>query len=185
MARININVATNAHGPSKQQVIGMYVIEHIDDKGKLETKEGMLIREKVTGTELTLMLLINALYIVRKILEIAPVQQFESLTIYTDEQLVETAMLNRWIDKWEENSWKNAKGKEVAHSDLWKRAIELMRTCCERYIFMGQYEFDTSEIIRRDSSFLNWLDVQIDKKRKELEEQKKIDSLIEDFKERM
>lgn len=182
MARLNIHIATNAKGPSKQQVIGMYIIEHIDDQGQLETKDGTLIREESTGQELTLMLLINALFIISKI---APVQQFESISIYTNEQIVETAMLNKWIDKWAENSWKTAKGKEVAHSELWQQAIELMKTCCERYIFCGTYEFDTSEIIKRDSSFLSWLENQIESKRKKIEEQKKIDSMIREFKERM
>lgn len=180
MARLNIHVATNAKGPSKQHVIGMYVIELIDDKGKLDTRDGMLIRESATGQELTLMLLINALFITSKIRN-----DYESLGIYTNEQIIETAMLNKWIDKWSENDWKNAKGKEVGNAKLWQQATELMKKCSERTIFSGKYEFDSSEIIRRDSSFLTWMDIQIDKKKRELEDQNKVDRLIEDFKERM
>lgn len=180
MSRLNVHIATNAKGPAKQHVIGMYVVEHIDEKGKLETKEGMLIRDSSTGQELTLMLMINALYIVNKIQT-----KYESLSIFTNEQLVETALLNKWIDRWSESNWKTTKGKDVVCSDLWKKCGELLNSCCNKMIWCGKYEFNPQEQIRRDSSYLNWIENQCSNKLKEIEEKKKIESMIKDFMEGM
>lgn len=179
MARLNIHIATNAKGPAKQRVIGMYVIELIDD-GKLDTKEGMLIRESSTGKELTLMLMINALFIVAKMRN-----QYESLSLYTNEQLVESALLNKWIEKWQESDWKNAKGKEVAHADLWQQATELINSCCEKMIWCGKHEFNPQEQIKRDSSYLSWMEIQCKNKEKEISDKEKVESMIEKFKEKM
>lgn len=176
MARLNVHIATNAKGPAKQHVIGMYVVELIDDEGKLQTKEGMLIRESATGKELTLMLMINALFIVNKIKN-----QFESLTIYTNEQIVETAFLNKWIDTWQENNWKTAKGRDVAYAELWQQMEEMLKLCCRKMIWCGKHEFNPQEQIRRDSSYLNWMENQCEKKLQEINDKKKINSMIENF----
>lgn len=41
------------------------------------------------------------------------------VTIYTDSQYVRKGILE-WVDKWKQNGWKTATGKDVLNADLWQ-----------------------------------------------------------------
>ena len=140
MARVNIITVTTAKGPSKQKAIGMFLVETMD-KGFPETYHKCLIREETTGTELTLQLLANALTVAKH-----RETEFETVTIFTDEPIVEQAFENKWIEKWQEQDWKNAKGKEVSNCEIWQMIWNLMQEIGKKFIV-------TSE----KSSYTNWM----------------------------
>ena len=112
MDRVNIITVTTAKGPRQQEMVGMFLVEQIHN-GIPITKEGYLYREKIAKTEMTLQLLVNAAFIVSK----ARID-FDSVEIFTDEGLVESAFRNKWIENWNESGWKNAKGKDVANAEI-------------------------------------------------------------------
>jgi len=131
---------TTAKGPSKQKAIGMFLVETID-KGFPETSHKCLIRENITGTELTLQLLANALTVAKH-----KETDFETITIFTDEPIVEQAFENKWIEKWQEQDWKNAKGKAVSNSEIWQMIWNLMKESGKRYV-----------VTSKKSSYTNWM----------------------------
>mgnify|MGYP003303875241 CR=1 FL=1 len=120
MDSVNVYVVTTCKNPSKQKAAGVFIIEHIHD-GIPETKEGYLYRESITGLDLTIQLLCNALYILKK----ANVE-FDSINICTKEQIVESAFNQKWIDKWIANDWIGGKGKPVAYQEDCKMLVNLI-----------------------------------------------------------
>lgn len=132
MDKVNIFVVTTAKGPSKQKVAGYFVIEHLKD-GIPITKEGRLFRDKATGLELTLKLLINALYLVSK----ANVE-YETLVIATKEPLIDSAFNKKWIDEWKKSEWKNKKGAEISNCEDWQQLCELLEGLSKRYLFSNE-----------------------------------------------
>ena len=146
MDKVNIIVATTCKGPGKQEAVGMWLIERIKD-GIPETKDGFLERESITSKELTIQCLANAVYIISK----ANVE-FDTVEVYLEEPIVASAFMNKWIDKWMANDWKNSKGEPVAHSEDWKKLYELMDSSSKRFI-----------VTTHRSSYTDWMKMQADK----------------------
>lgn len=42
------------------------------------------------------------------------------ITVYTDCQYVANALRNRWILKWQQDNWKNSKGREICDVASWQ-----------------------------------------------------------------
>lgn len=114
--KVNIYILTNIRGPRVCSGRGMYLMESIID-GRPYTVNEILELEKTTNNELTLMLLIKALERMRKNAEIS---------IFTECEHVSTAA-EKWVKQWEENGWKNKKGKYVKNIDLWQQFLELVK----------------------------------------------------------
>lgn len=129
MDKVNVMVVTTAKGPSKQKAAGVFIIEHLKD-GIPHTKEGFLFDEHITGVDLTIRLLCNAIYILTK----AKIE-LESIYIVTEEPIVTSAFTQKWIDKWIANDWKKPNGAAVQNSDDWKKLVELLEGLSKRYIF--------------------------------------------------
>lgn len=133
MARdLNIYVVTTAKGPAMQKAAGYFLIEMIID-GVPETKEGRLYREKTTGTDLTLQLLCNALYIISK-----SHIEYDTLVIATKEPLVESAFAKKWIEEWKSNEWKNKRGMPIAHTEDWQQLCQMLEGLSHRYLFSSE-----------------------------------------------
>lgn len=147
MDRVNITTVTTAKGPRQQEMVGMYLVEQLHD-GVPITKQGYLYREKITKIEMTLQLLVNATFIVSK----AKID-FDSVEIYTDENLVESAFKNKWIESWNENGWKNAKGKDVSNAETWQQLYETMSKSSKKFIVSGNR-----------SQYTGWMQMQAEKK---------------------
>ena len=47
--------------------------------------------------------------------------------VYTDSSYVQNTFEKHWIDRWQKNGWKNAKGEPVENQDLWRVLLEAMR----------------------------------------------------------
>jgi ribonuclease HI len=45
--------------------------------------------------------------------------------VYSDSAYLVNAFGQKWLDKWQQNGWKNSKKEEVANQDLWKELLHL------------------------------------------------------------
>ena len=94
MDKVNIVTVTTCKGPGKQEAVGMWLIEYINEKGT-QTKQDFLYRESITANELTLQLMANAVYLISKT-DI----EFENVSVYMDCSNIASAFMNKWIEKW-------------------------------------------------------------------------------------
>jgi ribonuclease HI len=46
-----------------------------------------------------------------------------TLTLYTDSEYLQHGFTHGWIDRWQDNGWRNRDGAEVANRDLWEFLI--------------------------------------------------------------
>lgn len=58
-------------------------------------------------------------------------RQFAHSQIYSDSMYVIDGV-NRFIDRWQKNGWKNAEGETISNKRLWERALGLMETLTEK-----------------------------------------------------
>ncbi len=59
------------------------------------------------------------------------------LTICPPSDYLHGPMVAGWLKKWQENDWKNVKGKTIRNADLWKQIQKEMSRHSVRYIFPG------------------------------------------------
>lgn len=168
MDSVNIYTVTTAKSPSVQECVGCYVIERIHD-GIPYTHEGFLYREAITKVDLTIQLLCNAIYILKK-LDI----EFDILAIATEEPIVDSAFNKKWIDKWIADDWTNARGKEIKYQDDWKKLVEMLTGLSKKYIFSNQ-----------NTSYFNLMHIWSEKKLKEKREEKQVHENINELKEKL
>ena len=128
MGKVNIVTATTCKGPAKQEAAGKWLIEYVTEDGT-ETKDGFLYRQCTTGNELTLQLLTNAVYLIGKSKE-----EFDTVECRIDSDVIASAFMNKWIDNWKENDWKNSKGDDVANAETWKKLYSIMDSTAKRFI---------------------------------------------------
>lgn len=147
MDRVNLTTVTTAKGPGQQEMVGMFLVEQIHN-GIPVTKQGYLYRKKITKSEMTLQLLVNAVYIICK----ANIE-FDTVEMYIDEQIVSNAFVNKWIENWAENDWKNARGNEIKNVETWQQLYELLSKKSKRFIFAG-----------RESQYTNWMRTQSERR---------------------
>jgi ribonuclease HI len=46
--------------------------------------------------------------------------------LYTDSAYVSNAIIEKWLEVWQLNGWKNSQKKEIANKDLWQKLLELL-----------------------------------------------------------
>ena len=49
-----------------------------------------------------------------------------SVGIYVDNELLKNAINRKWCWNWQQNGWKNAKGKKVKNADIWEQLVPLL-----------------------------------------------------------
>jgi ribonuclease HI len=59
-----------------------------------------------------------------KALEALKVKDWE-VEVYSDSAYLVNAFAQQWLDKWQQNGWKNSKKEAVANQDLWKALLKL------------------------------------------------------------
>lgn len=101
-------------------------LETIDRNGELYRKE---IREdrKSTVNGNALQAIIEALHRLRYSCV---------LDIHTDNDYVSNSVINRWVDNWEQNGWKNAKGDVIPHMEQWQELKRLLANHSARFTIM-------------------------------------------------
>ena len=91
------------------------ILEYVDSKGELHTKELSKGYEKTTNNRMELMAVIAGLEALNRSCEVE---------VYSDSQYVVNAFNQHWIDGWIKKGWKRGKNEPVKNVDLWKRLLE-------------------------------------------------------------
>ena len=91
------------------------VLEYVDPKGTLHTKELSQGYKKTTNNRMELMAVIVALEALNRPCEVE---------LYSDSKYVVDAFNQHWIDSWLKKGWKRGKNEPVKNVDLWKRLLQ-------------------------------------------------------------
>ncbi len=90
------------------------VLEYVDTKGELHTKELSQGYKKTTNNRMELMAVIAGLEALNRPCEVE---------LYSDSQYVVNAFNQHWINGWIKKGWKRGKNEPVKNVDLWKRLM--------------------------------------------------------------
>ena len=90
------------------------VLEYIDTKGNLHTKELSQGYRKTTNNRMELMAAIAGLEALNR-----PCQ----VNLYSDSKYLVDAFNQHWIENWVRKGWKRGKNEPVKNIDLWKRLL--------------------------------------------------------------
>lgn len=90
------------------------VLEYVDSKGNLHTKELSQGYKKTTNNRMELMAVIAGLEALNRPCEVE---------LYSDSKYVVDAFNQHWIDGWLKKGWKRGKNEPVKNVDLWKRLL--------------------------------------------------------------
>lgn len=101
----------NPDGPGGYGV----VLEYVDTKGQLHTKELSAGYKKTTNNRMEMMAAIRGLEALNR-----PCQ----VELYSDSQYLINAFNQHWIDGWIKKGWKRGKNEPVKNVDLWKKLLE-------------------------------------------------------------
>ena len=91
------------------------ILEYIDTKGQLHTKEMSQGYVKTPNNRMELMAVITGLEALNRPCEV---------DVYSDSQYVINAFNQHWIDSWIRKNWKRGKNEPVKNVDLWKRLLK-------------------------------------------------------------
>lgn len=94
------------------------VLEYVDTKGNLHTREYSAGYELTTNNRMELMGVIAGLEALTKAC---------TVDVYSDSQYVVKAFTEHWIDGWIQKNWKQGTKNPVKNIDLWKRLLEAKR----------------------------------------------------------
>ena len=92
------------------------VLEYVDAKGGLHTKEISAGYKKTTNNRMELMGLIRALECLNGPCEI---------DLYSDSKYVVDAFNQKWVESWLKKGWRKSDNKPVKNVDLWKKLLAL------------------------------------------------------------
>lgn len=159
---------TGSKSPARMQRVGMWLIEVIEDTFPV-TYQGTLTRDSISAQELTLQLLANALTVIKN-LDV----EMETIEMYFDCQIVASAFLNKWIEKWSESEWKSAKGEDIADKNTWMLIWKLLNAIGKRYIAM-----------KDRSSYANWMKIMLKKEEEKIRNQIIAEESIAKIKEKL
>ena len=90
------------------------VLEYVDSKGELHTREFSQGYVKTTNNRMELMAVVAGLEALNR-----PCQ----VEVYSDSKYVVDAFNQKWIDGWIAKNWKRGKNEPVKNVDIWKRLL--------------------------------------------------------------
>lgn len=90
------------------------VLEYVDQKGRLHTKELSQGYVKTTNNRMELMAVIAGLEALNRSCDVE---------VYSDSKYVVDAFNQHWVDGWLKKGWKRGKNEPVKNVDLWKRLL--------------------------------------------------------------
>ena len=91
------------------------VLEYVDSRGELHTKEISQGYQRTTNNRMELMAVIAGLEALNRSCEVE---------LYSDYKYVVDAFNQHWIDGWMKKGWKRGKNEPVKNVDLWKRLLK-------------------------------------------------------------
>lgn len=66
--------------------------------------------------------------------KISKAKQNNEFEIFSDSAYVVNAINNHWIEVWQRNNWKTAKGDDVKNKDLWEEFTSIKEEVCSKGI---------------------------------------------------
>lgn len=91
------------------------VLEYVDTKGNLHTKELSQGYAVTTNNRMELMGVITALEALNRPCEVE---------LFTDSKYIVDAFNQHWVDGWIKKGWKRGKNEPVKNIDLWQRLLK-------------------------------------------------------------
>ena len=107
------------------------VLEYIDSKGELHTREYSCGYVKTTNNRMELMAAIVGLEALKKSCQI---------TLYSDSKYLVDAFNQNWIEGWIAKGWKRGKNEPVKNIDLWKRLLKAMEPHEVKYVWVKGHD---------------------------------------------
>lgn len=115
MKQVTVYLVTNLKSPKMLKGKGCYVIEFITEKGPVTRTETIDIEG--TAMQAEMLVLIKALRRLKEQVE---------LTIYQS-GVIQRAIDERWISKWQQNGWTTSRGKAVSYQSEWQEMAEMLK----------------------------------------------------------
>ncbi|MFR3250577.1 MAG: RNase H family protein [Eisenbergiella sp.] len=115
MNEVNIYIETSVQGPGKRAGKYIYVLE-AERRGRKETRFGS--GSGAGENELALRALCDAMGRLIKSCSIRVITRCGHLR---------GAIRNGWPKQWQQDGWKNAKGKTVGNAELWEKYVDLCK----------------------------------------------------------
>ena len=91
------------------------VLEYVDTKGQLHTREYSQGYKKTTNNRMELLAAIVGLEALNRPCDVE---------LYSDSKYLVDAFNQHWIDGWLKKGWKRGKNEPVKNVDLWKRLLK-------------------------------------------------------------
>ena len=107
------------------------VLEYVDTKGQLHTRELSQGYKKTTNNRMELMAVIAALEALNR-----PC----SVELYSDSKYVVDAFNQNWISGWLKKGWKRGKNEPVKNVDLWQRLLKAKEPHQVRFIWVKGHD---------------------------------------------
>jgi len=107
------------------------VLEYVDGKGQLHTREYSCGYKKTTNNRMELMAAIVGLEALNRPCEVK---------LYSDSKYLVDAFNQNWIDSWLAKGWKRGKNEPVKNVDLWKRLLKAMEPHQVTYIWVKGHD---------------------------------------------
>lgn len=107
------------------------VLEYVDSKGTLHTRELSQGYQKTTNNRMELMAVIVGLEALNRPCEVE---------LYSDSKYVVDAFNQHWIDGWLRKGWKRGKNEPVKNVDLWKRLLAAKEPHQVRFIWVKGHD---------------------------------------------
>ena len=126
---MNVTIFTDGSARGNPNGPGGYgtVIEYIDGKGTLHTREYSAGYKKTTNNRMELMGVIVGLEALNR-----PC----GVEIISDSKYVTEAFNEHWIDTWVRENWRKGKKNEVKNIDLWLRLLKAMEPHSVRFTWV-------------------------------------------------
>lgn len=111
LKRVDVFIGTSIRGPGKRTGKSMYVMRYMRKNGEpYESDPEVAQYEQATESRLVLYAIRDALGRMNYACEVV---------LHTECSYVAAAFHQNWTEQWQQNGWKNKKGKDVADSTLW------------------------------------------------------------------
>ena len=107
------------------------VLEYVDTKGQLHTREFSCGYKKTTNNRMDLMAAIVGLEALNRACEVE---------LYSDSKYLVDAFNQHWIDSWLKKGWKRGKNEAVKNVDLWKRLLKAKEIHTVKFIWVKGHD---------------------------------------------
>ena len=128
-----VKIYTDGSARSNPDGPGGYgtILEYVDTKGQIHTKEISQGYKKTTNNRMELMAAIAGLEALNRPCEVE---------LYSDSQYLVNAFNQHWIDGWLKKGWKRGKNEPVKNVDLWKRLLSAKEKHQVKFIWVKGHD---------------------------------------------